>query len=189
MEEHKITYILGAGASFGAFPLVKKVDGKHGDMNLADDIKMLGEHLISIKVTSDQKFNTAIKALADILIDTGKEANKFGNIDTYAKYLYHNGDSKLDSLKQALSFYFTWKQIVRKKFDDRYLHFITSIIDESHKFPQKVKLITWNYDFQIETAAKAYKSINFRQFPFEGNEVDLSRSNGCLLYTSPSPRD
>ena len=76
------------------------------------------------------------------MIETGRQAIKFGNIDSYAKYLYHkSGDSKLNTahtlnkLKLALTYYFVRQQVCvgyrLKREEKRHLNFITSLVNEA----------------------------------------------------------
>lgn len=151
----KITYILGAGASYNAFPLVKDIynpDGLLIKNGLSSELDRLGYFF------KDRGHNNH---LTKALIDVGSESKKFGNVDSFAKYLYHKGDNrKLNSLKLALTFFFLHEQVSaeRQKTDNRYLNFVTSIIDENDRFPNNVKIISWNYDHLLEETCERYNS-------------------------------
>jgi hypothetical protein len=123
--------------------------------------------------------------LSTALIDTGDEAINFGNVDSYAKYLYHvKEEKKLSQLKLALTYYFTYNQICKRTSlnERRYLNFITSLINDKHEFPSHVKILNWNYDYLLELESSIYNT-SFDQeiskgkpiinsFPFVGYEFN-----------------
>jgi hypothetical protein len=59
---------------------------------------------------------------------------------------------ELKKLKVTLSFYLAYIQLYDKKIDDRYITLFTTLINKGLKFPEHVKFLTWNYDFQILSA-------------------------------------
>jgi hypothetical protein len=153
MSKEKITYILGAGASIGAFPLVKGTEEWEG-RGLADDLIHQADKLEYLALNPIN--NHVTTALREI----GAWSNEFGNLDSYAKYLYHTKQfDKLGRLKLALTYYFLSNQLsidgCASK-EKRYLNFITSIIDEKDQFPENVKVLSWNYDFLFENATSVY---------------------------------
>ena len=146
--EPKFTYLIGAGASANVLPVVNQ---------FAKRIK-----------TFRREFHTELKNLKilmhwdpylDELQALISESEKFGTIDTLAKYYYLKDKSKLFKLKKILSTYFVLEQSILKKQDNRYLIFLTTIMN-GIKLPKKIKLLTWNYDFQFELAATNFVSDN-----------------------------
>lgn len=141
---YKITYILGAGASAGA-----KNDVLPTINNLSQELYAQAAFLKSKGIPNEDldKF--------DWLVEQSKE---FSTIDTLAKYYHIKGKKEhLKELKNILSFYFTIEQFINYKFDNRYLNFLTTIMDEN-KFPENIKILSWNYDFQLEIAAERFKN-------------------------------
>jgi len=92
------------------------------------------------------------------------------SIDTYAKVLYLKGDLlQLDELKLSLLVFFSLWQTKRRHehqmkiganlatekpvkmfLDNRYENFFASLFDDRAKILDHVKIITWNYDCQME---------------------------------------
>jgi hypothetical protein len=151
----KILYFLGAGASAKALPLARSVWGEKGTeeppvvLGLAWELQhfKFGRQLkpLSPDETIDT-FSTAFEELS-------KKADEFGDVDTYAKYLNLMGRSdEFQGLKRTLSQFFALKQAVVKERDPRYLPWLVSIMS-TKTFPNDVKILSWNYDFQVELAA------------------------------------
>jgi len=191
MKNEKITYIIGAGASIGAFPIVKSTDKWRGLANeLINSGIILGNRFLKM---DPPKYRETVKVISDALKQTGINAEEFGNVDSYAKYLYHTDNKEdLGKLKIALAYFFTNKQICFKKGleEKRYLNFITSLINEQGMFPEQVKILNWNYDYLFEIASAYYKQEEFSEsngsthhspafvnyFPNYGYEFNLTHS-------------
>jgi hypothetical protein len=62
--------------------------------------------------------------------------------------IYH---PEIQQLKLTISKYFAIKQMVKNARDNRYLPWLVSIMNR-RIFPDNVKIISWNYDFQVELA-------------------------------------
>ena len=155
MGKEKITYILGAGASIGAFPLVKPSE-KWVNKGLADSFIDKADYFESL---DGNEFKNLITAS---LREVGKKGKEFGNIDSYAKYLYHTQQPrKLSELKLALTIYFSHTQLCQIHNDKRYINFVTSVITQKHQFPDNVKILNWNYDYLLEKAFMLYRKEEF----------------------------
>ena len=106
-------------------------------------------------------FKTQQKLIADLCWIVEETKSK-RTIDDFAFSLFRNGKlDELINLKLALTVYFVCQQI-QKPHDYRYSGFLESILKRSdNSFPKNVKILTWNYDFQIE---KCYGSMtkNYR---------------------------
>lgn len=158
-QKVKVTYLLGAGASVEALPLAKKT----GDIpGLADELEILANGILLEK----SSFLNDLKIMQNQLYELSKNSKKFITVDTYAKYLFHVDKKKFGELKSALSFYFAYQQFYNKRFDNRALAFVTSIIESNIGFPENIKIVSWNYDFQIQLAASYYQ---VEQFDMSGN--------------------
>ena len=151
----QITYILGAGASANALPTIKK-NSKADIESLTIQLKHFIEQQTSAFLTRNSEWDyrniEALKEIADKCVE-------FGTPDLYAKYLLEIGDdSSYHQLKTLLSIYFSHIQEIEQKFDYRALSFLTTI-SENKRIPKNIKLISWNYDSQIEIAAKRLRPL------------------------------
>jgi len=88
---------------------------------------------------------------------------------------------KLKHLKETLVLYFTLKQRgPAGAIDPRYLPWFVGLL-ESYIFPENVRILSWNYDFQVQLAISqimdlekndvvknitVYKSSRFKSYPF-----------------------
>ncbi|RYX80529.1 hypothetical protein EON73_05365, partial [bacterium] len=157
----EVTYLLGAGASAERIPVVNQMA-----LNLSEVISdfettisrqirdsfQIGSKTIDVKTAFDQ----VIEDLS--WIQTACEEHF--SIDTYAKKLYLTDEDKLDKLKLILSFYFTYLQINNLP-DKRYDNFWASILSNERHLPKKIKILSWNYDFQVEQSFMNMSSNSF----------------------------
>lgn len=157
---NNITYLLGAGASAKVLPIVNQ---------LPQHIDILATHLSngSLPRLSSLPFHdikvpksTLQNDLCTDLRWLSEESNKHSSIDTFAKKLYLKQDWRtLDKLKIALSCYFVLEQS-RRPIDIRYDSFIASLLkDDLYKFPNHVKILSWNYDYQFEKAYSQFIDV------------------------------
>jgi hypothetical protein len=157
--EEKILYILGAGASVNALPLARSFRKEWTTQIDPPDIVGLAydlEHFdfTSLEGSRDPNPESPYNKIKDNFYWLANNANIFGDVDTYAKYLHlMQMTSELQLLKKTLSQYFAIKQILQKKLDHRYLSWLVTIMDEK-KFPDNIKILSWNYDSQVELASK-----------------------------------
>jgi len=156
----KVSYLLGAGASALALPVVANMNDRFDRFN-----KYLSE-----------TFNDLPKAnsLAASILDGIKE---HATVDTYAKKLFlQDSEVELLELKFYLSLFFIFEQsgfyyqhfqdktqenIVENKryrndsVDPRYDPFLASLLNKTDGglvLPNNVNIISWNYDSQLELA-------------------------------------
>jgi len=146
----EVAYLLGAGASANCVPVIEK---------MAEDIgKTIEEYNNLEKFIKD--FDTSFRGgkidylsiyetLKGDLISLQEECYNHFSIDTYAKKLFLTRSKEYNKLKATLSFYLTFKQVSTKA-DVRYDNFWASVLTNSTKLPNKIKIISWNYDFQLE---------------------------------------
>lgn len=168
---NKITYLFGAGASANALPIVEKIPER-----ISSVIQTISSFLLSSD-TIYTEFKTYIPNIGNKrkyqyeLIETlkwmrDKSANH-ASIDTFAKKLSIKGASEeLRKLKIAMSVFFTIEQALNKP-DMRYDAFFASILEDVDSFPNNIKIISWNYDYQFELAFSEYidvTSINTNQY-------------------------
>ena len=180
----RITYLLGAGASYRACPILNEQ---------ADKMILMAVDNLDDKTARDFQIEKPrnLTERDDILWDMGyfgTKAKKFGTIDTYAKKLHVSNDIKdrneLPRLKLAVSIFFTlWmkydspvkKRNVKTKegidevlpfadVDPRYISLLAAILEKNKtgnpKLRENVRFVNWNYDLQVEKAYKAFCSGN-----------------------------
>lgn len=176
MSEHRIRYIIGAGASALAIPTVqgfimlfskweKNLTGKFGSNNLE-------------RVVLDRVHREMIKLSSKV--------NSTFSIDTYARMLWIRGDFKgLNALKTTITLLLTLEQLNRPS-DKRYDVFLGSLLQRENDqliFPRNIQIISWNYDFQIELSLAKILGVN-------PDKIDVSevfephqfvRVNGAVL--------
>lgn len=110
----------------------------------------------------DFKRQTFFRMVAENLRGIAKESVKFTTVDTYAKYLYMTDRKAFETLKVALSTYFTVEQLWYERLDPRYLVWLTTIMSKG-LMPDNVKILSWNYDYQVQLASSQFsvEQVNF----------------------------
>lgn len=156
----KVTYILGAGASANVLPTVKKTEHSNG---LSDVMRELADWLENNHDISAehgiyiQNISRDFKWLAD-------SSDKFGTVDTYAKFLYlQQKRDDLKRLKFLLSFYFIIEQLFHKKLDQRPLIFFTSVLQYKNILPTNIKILNWNYDSQLQLSGNVFQQEEYQR--------------------------
>jgi argonaute-like protein implicated in RNA metabolism and viral defense len=188
----KITYLLGAGASCNALPLVNnfkdRLDSFHTRLvdNLRPHIQPSSEkearELFPFGGKKGKDLQESILWLKDI-------ADKHASIDTYAKKLFIRNDNEalieLKKLKATLSCYFLLEQSLEMT-DKRYDNFLASILTRKElgipKLPKDVNIITWNYDTQLEKSYQGFCTIPetvYENFTLSKNIIRLNGT--CAL--------
>jgi len=169
-----VTYLLGAGASYDALPIVNQIEerllrfSKLLEPSGIDEINssaffqpnsgnISNKYLSTFKFKSDdfiQKYNLIKKVHSEIIWLYNESKNQ-SSIDTLAKKLYLQKDYKnLKKLKVIMSCFFYYCQI--EKFDKRYDSFFASILEELNSLPDNIRIVSWNYDSQFEIAFKEF---------------------------------
>jgi hypothetical protein len=208
VKKEKILYYLGAGASAQALPLARSIWKNKPDMigagAIPDDFPIAPE--INGLAYELEKFTGFVNSSAhkeDIYLEKiqaagktlAKLANDFGDVDTYAKYLQITGQhDKLNDLKKTLSQYFAIKQTIHEARDKRYLPWLVGIMNNS-EFPENVKILSWNYDSQVQLAAMNFGDNEDIQYDVTGYsyqpsmiscypnlEASASHSNLSLIH-------
>ncbi|MAB58676.1 MAG: hypothetical protein CL524_14185 [Aequorivita sp.] len=187
----KITYLLGAGASYNSVPIWAQQ---------AETMQQIAGNILSqINPPEDSTIPDEYGLLNDeILIDFfnkmlefSNKAVEFGSIDIYARRLsLLKRYSELNDLKFCLSIYFDlWElfsfknykigntQLNFSQIDKRYYSLLSILLEPKNDFtpkiPDNVKFCTWNYDLQLELAFSSFLdtltnnliTIN-KKFPF-----------------------
>lgn len=177
----KITYLLGAGASYNSIPIIGELNNAFIDVNnLCKNDQLVKQNV---------KLNRA-KGIFDSHMATGAKAAKlFGTVDTYSKKLSLTNEEDLIQFKAALSLFFTIWQEIDKKFlpmsrnneyydnlDNRYSGLLANFLDKYEGkiiLNSNVNFLTWNYDTQLERALSLFTDFSlekvlqeFKVYPF-----------------------
>jgi hypothetical protein len=158
----KLTYLLGAGASCNALPMVN---------NLAERVSKFSEMLKAHVMYGDKSTdpfvyqkpdptwpdNSLRKQFIESLDWLGNLAKKHASIDTYAKKLYVRGGEEatkdLHRLKSTLSCYLLLEQSlnpVGKRYDLFFASILVGKYPDFPSLPKTVNIVTWNFDTQME---------------------------------------
>lgn len=160
----RVVYWLGAGASAMALPTVNLMP--EALMAQADQIRRIHGANLTFPNELDS-YEKHLRGLAEISVH-------YGTLDTYARslYLQPNKEQELASLKLHLSLFFVLAPIVtapppmvivgvdeyatRYDLDPRYMGWLAVLLGDGLKLNKRVKVISWNYDFQVELALARY---------------------------------
>lgn len=168
----EVAYLIGAGASAGCIPVVNNMETAIETL-LKDVQPLTAKYHNSIYGDERMKFVAQADYCKGVLKKLQMVCKEYFSIDTYAKKLYLTDKIEFEILKKELCFYFTLMQIVRPR-DKRYDNFFASVINELGKLPPRIKIISWNYDYQLE--------LSHTQFT---EEKKLNISRGLLNMVSP----
>ncbi len=180
----KVTYLLGAGASHNKLPILREFSDELG--GFANVLKHVIARSQVFLVNNNNILNTEEDILEGQNIPVAnnlytqihsviQELWKHQTVDTLAKKHYLNNNiSQLQILKNVLSIFFLFKQLINVNPnpgivslipgyipDNRYDSFIAALVGtQKGKFdlPGNVNIITWNYDVQFELAFREYKN-------------------------------
>lgn len=175
-----ITYLLGAGASANTIPVVNNLtyrfDEIIGFLNGYEHLNELAYERLPLMVKEHRE---KIQEIIEDINWLKEEAGHHQTIDTLAKKFYLIKGNELKRLKKTLIAYFSLEQLLsipstpnenykfKKGKELRYDSFFAAILNgrsDSHlSVTPNVKILTWNYDQQIELALKTYvqKEVNF----------------------------
>lgn len=151
---NRISYLLGAGASANALPIVSQMTERlstwQGSL-IPGFIAEFGENVLAGQ--NGETVGDGLNAIQADLQWVLEQSVNILTIDTLAKKFYLTRDSEsLMRLKGALSIFFLLEQI-RQPVDLRYDSFWASVLDgELEQFAEnsRLNIVTWNYDSQIE---------------------------------------
>jgi len=188
----KITFLFGAGASANALPIVSEIPDrlkflidKLDSSILQLDEKTTFDGLDTLEPKSKKEYQLML--IGDLFWIL-EESKRHSSIDTFAKKLtIKHMYSELERLKIALSIFFIFEQ-TQKLVDNRYDTFFASIIDNSHTFPENIRILSWNYDYQFELAYSEYsgkKNISENQTKLNIHQkkgMNLAYNHGFRIY-------
>lgn len=157
---NKITYLFGAGASRHALPIVNEMPQrimKLIELLESDNLKLIDQpsyndlNIRNIKTNREFQLDM-IESLKWMMVESEKHAS----IDTFAKKLFiKRKRDDLKKLKIAMSVFFVFEQALNKV-DFRYDAFFASLLSSLRDFPENVRILSWNYDYQFELAFSEY---------------------------------
>jgi hypothetical protein len=165
----KFTYLVGAGASANVFPVnarVSEPDTEHYRRTFFNELDEFRSNCLYAGAINEAKSEELQEIINNIAF--------FGTPDLCSKFYLESGqDPRNRSLITLLSNYFTYKQKdsnralkvfgeeIRKELrvesrmkmvEARALRFLISVANEK-KIPKNLKILSWNYDRQLEIAA------------------------------------
>ncbi len=180
-----ITYLLGAGASANAIPVVEK-----SNYRIELFLHILNQDLEKYSLSEKLRKKGAQKH--ESFLNIYKKIKFHLSYDTYAKKLWLKGlEKELLELKEFMSFYYYYEHLpnkfraryvdnfilenyklngeqIKKEYfdicrdqqDKRYDAFFAGIADkkcvETVFIPDNINIVTWNYDLQMEMALSSY---------------------------------
>lgn len=155
--ESSYLYLLGAGASCEFLPLA--ADFSKRMMMFSEKLEKIGPFKYddggSYYLDKDDPLNGKLKEnlIADLRW-LSENASNHASVDTYAKKLYFlDNKPLLHQLKATVSSYLIFEQSIHPV-DKRYDSFFASILEMNSekkvKIPDNLRILTWNYDTQIE---------------------------------------
>lgn len=199
----KITYFFGAGASFHSLPLLA---------TMSERMKLFSTYLKIAKKKNFIKHEFTDQFIEDLdkLIRAEKEST---SIDAYAKYLFdQNEHLELLHLKAILSAYLIFEQLIKPDdfrvfldeneeneggndleemiachLDPRYRTFWGDYISNgSRKPPENVRVLSWNYDMQLEFSFSNLMQCSLEMTQQElqvspSKQTNVSTDNFCTL--------
>ena len=156
----KIVYLFGAGASRNALPIVNEIPKRLKEVIIyfESEVMKLSESksFDDLKLESPKTQREFQLELIDILQWLLDKSSNHASVDTFAKKLFIKGKvEELEKLRMALSVFFACEQLLNKT-DNRYDTFYASILEPRLKFPDRVRILSWNYDYQFELAFSEY---------------------------------
>lgn len=157
---NKITYLFGAGASRHALPVVNEIPERIKKLiNLleSDNLKLIDQASYSDlnlrNLKTNREFQLDMIATLNWMMT---ESEKHASVDTFAKKLFIKRKyDDLKKLKIAMSVFFVFEQTLNKV-DFRYDAFFASLLTSLSNFPDNVRILSWNYDYQFELAFSEY---------------------------------
>lgn len=157
----KVAYLLGAGASFGCVPIVK---------GMATELEQLEGTLRGyrheIVQSGPVEKMMELEDVMGILSNLRHVCENHSSIDTYAKKLYLTDKVLFRQLKLDLCLFFSIIQAIKPP-DKRYDNFFSSLLDRYGNLPDSVKVISWNYDMQLELSYSDFCNDSLLEYSSE----------------------
>ncbi|MBR8534270.1 hypothetical protein KDU71_01775 [Carboxylicivirga sediminis] len=191
MNEVQFTYLIGAGASALAIPVIN---------DFAKNLVEFAEYLEKFKLKEDkypESYGTDSRPsqIKDKFIENirwlANECEAHSSVDTFARKLFlSNRQSELIKLKGIVSEFLLWKQN-ENGIDKRYDAFFAALLEKGSSgltLPKNVKFLSWNYDKQIEYSVSQFKNPsddrmieNFLQVSPRAEGTAIDTEDFCLF--------
>lgn len=173
--ETKITYILGAGASADALPIVSQFTER-----LEAQIQSVFISRGIDKKVSASNWTTFISHYQSIIF----QVKSHKSVDTYAKKLYfQNNIQDLRKLSGILSIFLMIEEYINEP-DKRYDAFFASILEKTSsgsdikiKVPDNINILSWNYDSQLEFSLSQFMECSPLEVDKHLNFIPNCQSN------------
>lgn len=195
-----VTYLIGAGASAGkrgengcfieGLPCVTEISNCLWDICSLIDRTSIPDDLIwmdpQIGLASVEDWEKARKTLWRSLSSMRIHCEQNATIDTYAKKLVlKKQQAAFKDLEQLLALFFIFLQM-QKSPDSRYDTFLANILEHNLHFPQKIRVISWNYDSQFEIAYSGYDEqgellVGTKNAKFD-TDYEIIKINGTATF-------
>lgn len=155
----EVGYLIGAGASAGCVPVVNQMAEMSREV-MKEFVEIWQKNNSSIEINGKRYSSQDLYQICRGIFKRISEYSRFNSsIDTYAKKLFiSRREVEYKTLKHEMSFYFTLIQILKLP-DKRYDNFWASVLTNSIP-PSKIKVLSWNYDFQFEKSFMQFASMN-----------------------------
>lgn len=165
----RVVYLMGAGASAQALPMVSQIPKALEDhynwlWEFAKEAKVRKEMIPGKPETERSKL---LGEYLKIITDLKEGSASHESIDTYAKKLFLRSKSvasdrqKFIELKIGLALFMAYLQAKHKTPDKRYDGFLASLLDHTPgstlTLPPEVLVLSWNYDQQLALSHAAYQ--------------------------------
>lgn len=199
---HNITYLLGAGASAQAIPMVSQLD-QHYDYFI-DYLRIKefnAEYLKEIEgFFSKAKQHASIDTFARKLFLKGEDRQlKKLKFILNAFLEFEHSNEKLDVIKKHIESKSTktdWSQVNNlgisspsevNRLDKRYDAWLATILKYQGSngyphFPDNIKVVTWNYDIQLELAFNGFTDLEMTAIHGTYKFFPGSKYRGTDLY-------
>ncbi len=194
-----ITYYLGAGASFNSNPILEK----QAEMMIYVATEELIKRPFNNEIErengiyynfNDSEYQKIPENNKDQILwhigYFGTKAIEYNTIDTYARKLFLNNEiEKLELLKMSISVFYDLFENYKNRYDPKKLYskidnrykslfsLLLNKVDENKiELHNNIKIITWNYDLQLEKTYKLFKE--------NGDNLDYNQINEELKFKS-----
>lgn len=136
-----------------------------------------------------------------LLNSFAEKSRRFGTIDTYARSLFlQNDTAALLELKATLSTYFALNQVLPVQattgtnyekadvIDTRYMGWLAVLLDQKNAVNEHVKVLSWNYDLQVEYALMQYAKHERLGDVFSSDDIVVYPGSQSIASKSASTK-
>ncbi|MCG9879635.1 MAG: hypothetical protein MH472_03460 [Bacteroidia bacterium] len=183
-KQANICYLLGAGASYNALPIVNEIP---------IELEKMMDYISNFEVNQSNTNYQIVRSKLSNFYSKLVEIKAHNSIDTLARkywlkrqsYLvdtkeYQYWDKEYEYIKRIISCLLTYRRLnfsktenfsneitsfdnknrLVQKLDPRYDSLLASILTFDFHLPENISIISWNYDLQLEQAFSFYQDQN-----------------------------